>query len=106
MACYCQIEYVRSDYDVGTPCSAVAASNSRSQCGFVRCWPVLSSHFSLGLAPHVGHRTARIFFGLDCFVVTSGEFVQFLAKLVKTVVPVSVGFNLFCADSVQSACVI
>ena len=33
----------------------------------MRGWPVLSSHFSLGLAPHVGHRTASIFFRLRSF---------------------------------------
>jgi hypothetical protein len=36
------------------------AASRRSRCGAVRGWPVLSSHFSPGLAPQVGHRTARI----------------------------------------------
>ena len=31
----------------------------RSLCGSVRGWPVLSSHFFPGGAPHIGHRTLR-----------------------------------------------
>jgi hypothetical protein len=38
-----------------------AAIKRRSRCGSVRGRPVLSSHFSPGAAPHVGHRTACIF---------------------------------------------
>jgi len=33
------------------------AARRRSRCGSVRGRPVLSSHFSPGLAPQVGHRT-------------------------------------------------
>ena len=35
-----------------------AAINRRSRCGLVRGSPVVSSHFSPGLAPQVGQRTA------------------------------------------------
>jgi hypothetical protein len=38
-----------------------AAINRRSRCGSVRGCPVLSSHFSPGLAPQVGQRIACIF---------------------------------------------
>jgi hypothetical protein len=31
-----------------------------SRCGFVRDWPVESSHFSPGFAPQIGHRTVRV----------------------------------------------
>lgn len=36
----------------------------RSLCGSVRGRPVLSSHFSFGFAPQVGHRTAKA----SCFL--------------------------------------
>ena len=35
------------------------AAKRRSRCGSVRGSPVLSSHFSPGLAPQVGQRTAK-----------------------------------------------
>ena len=35
------------------------AAKRRSRCGSVRGIPVLSSHFSPGLAPHVEQRTKR-----------------------------------------------
>jgi hypothetical protein len=35
------------------------AARRRSRCGFVRGMPVLSSHFSPGLAPQVEQRTIR-----------------------------------------------
>jgi hypothetical protein len=41
-----------------------APTRRRSLCGSVRGWPVLSSHFSPGLAPQVGQRTARACFRL------------------------------------------
>jgi hypothetical protein len=41
------------------------ASRRRSRWGSARGCPVLSSHFSPGLAPQVGHRTASV-----CFSVT------------------------------------
>jgi hypothetical protein len=44
------------------------AIHMRSRCGLVRGWPVLSSHFSPGAAPQVGHRTASIWLGLSSFV--------------------------------------
>jgi hypothetical protein len=48
------------------------AAKRRSRCGSVRGWPVVSSHFSPGLAPQVGQRTAR-----TCFCVTfMGYIVQ------------------------------
>jgi hypothetical protein len=40
------------------------AANRRSRWGSVRGWPVLSSHFSPGFAPHVGQRTSRASFFL------------------------------------------
>jgi len=36
-------------------------------CGPLGGWPVLSSHFSPGVAPQVGQRTASICFGLSSF---------------------------------------
>src|SRR5580658_6529507 len=45
------------------------ASNRLSRCGLVRGWPVLSSHFSFGAAPHVGQETASICLGLGFFVM-------------------------------------
>jgi len=47
-----------------------AATRRRSRCGSVRGWPVLSSHFSPTLAPHVGQRTASTCFGV-AFIPTS-----------------------------------
>jgi len=35
------------------------AAKRRSRCGSVRGSPVLNSHFSPGLAPQVGQRTAK-----------------------------------------------
>jgi len=48
-------------------------ANLRSRCGSVRGRPVLNSHFSPGLAPQVGQRTARAcsffdFMGTQCTV--------------------------------------
>ena len=37
------------------------AARRRSRWGSVRGCPVLSSHFSPGLAPQVGHRTANTY---------------------------------------------
>lgn len=47
------------------------ASRRLSRWGSVRGCPVLSSHFSPGLAPQVGHRTAKACFSgrLHCFMV-------------------------------------
>jgi hypothetical protein len=45
------------------------ASKRRSRCGSVRGSPVLSSHFSPGLAPQVGQRTVRAGTGL-VFIAT------------------------------------
>jgi len=39
-----------------------SATKHRAGCGSVRGSPVLSSHFSRGLAPQVGQRTARACF--------------------------------------------
>ena|SRR5947207_2312066 len=83
---------VSSDSDVGM----------RSRCGLVRGWPVLSSHFSPGAAPHVGHRLASIFFGLEFFFGTSGHFAQFLEKLIKAIVSMSIVFYLFCTHGAES----
>src|ERR1700733_248717 len=44
------------------------AIHTRSRCGVVRGCPVLSSHFSPGAAPQVGHRTASVCFGPSSFV--------------------------------------
>lgn len=49
------------------------ASTRRFRCGSVRSWPVLSSHFCLGAAPHVGQRTASICFGLSSFFITNSH---------------------------------
>ena len=45
------------------------AARRLSRWGSVRGCPVLSSHFSPGLAPQVGHRTASACFSVTCFMV-------------------------------------
>lgn len=51
------------------------ATKRRSRCGSVRGRPVLSSHFSPGFAPHVGHRTANAGFCL-VFMATQCAFAR------------------------------
>jgi hypothetical protein len=44
----------------GTEVVLQLAAKRRSRCGVLRGWPVPSSHFSPGFAPHVGQRIANI----------------------------------------------
>jgi hypothetical protein len=39
---------------------ALAAARLRARCVFTQGLPVLSVHFSLGVAPHTGQRTDKI----------------------------------------------
>jgi len=61
---------VRSDISPLIPYGSPFAINRRSRCGSVRGSPVVSSHFSFGAAPQVGHRIASIFLGLSFFLTS------------------------------------
>jgi hypothetical protein len=50
------------------------AIHTRSRCGLVRGCPVLSSQFSPGAAPQVGHRTPSTCFGLSSFVTQTSTY--------------------------------
>jgi hypothetical protein len=67
--------------EVSKPFHFSEAASRRSRCGSVRGRPVLSSHFSPDLAPHVGQRTASasfcvIFMLTQCTVIRhqAGQF--------------------------------
>jgi hypothetical protein len=51
-----------------------AAIHRRSRCGSVRCWPVVSRHFSPGAAPQVGQVTASICSGLSSVFMAEGQY--------------------------------
>jgi hypothetical protein len=53
---------------------SMLAIHTRPRCGLVRGCPVLSSHFCLGAAPQVGHRTPSICFGLSSFVTQTSTY--------------------------------
>ena len=60
-------------YSVVTKLGSSFAFNRRSRCGLMRGSPVLSSHFSPGLAPHVEQRTARAFFGSEFLMLMASR---------------------------------
>jgi hypothetical protein len=62
--------YKKSRYTRALASYFSEAAKRRSRCGSVRGWPVLSSHFSPGLAPHVGQRTVMVTFFL-AFIAAS-----------------------------------